>query len=217
MRRRHCNPLQLPAREPTTFAIFAGKHTQRDPPSRDCVPQCQQPPTRFPRRQLPQAGQQSRCRSLSQQHRPVPSHEQHILRHRLESLRFLWQHMPAADAIQWAAFAFRICRLAHQRTELHQCLIEVAAVLRRQQCFRDVPSTSSKHAREHPRHVAVHNRRAFAERDARDRPRRVPADAGKLNPFRRRGRARPPGAPRCPVQVLRTRVVAQTFPQLQHA
>ncbi len=91
--------------------------------------------------------------------------------------------------------AARPRRRADRRAELHQALVERARRVRLGQCRHQLAGAlpqrlaarsaldvvrDREHASEHPRDVAVDERRLLAERDRRDRTRRVRPDAGDL-------------------------------------
>jgi hypothetical protein len=133
-----------------------------------------------------------------------------------------------------AGEARRFGRRAQRRAELHQALIEIAGRgiggERRHQLAGARPQRAlpgggldvvvdREHAGEHARDVAVDERRAFAERDRRDRARGVPPDAGHLAELGRPARQRTAPALRdrlrTGVQVARARVT-EAGPRGEH-
>jgi len=136
-----------------------------------------------------------------------------------------------ARARERAHQAARLARRAQGRAELHQALVEIAGRggrgQRRHQLPRALPRRAlararldvvadREHARQHARHVAVDQRRAFAERDRRDRTRRVGADAGHAAQLGRRARQLAAHRLRARVEVARARVVAEPGPRPEH-
>ena len=131
--------------------------------------------------------------------------------------------------------ATRRGRRAQRRAELHEALVEIARRgglgQRLHQRAGALPQRlhprgrldvvlDREHPREHPRDVAVDQRRALIERDRRDRARRVRADPGYPAELGRTPRQlaapRLPNGARAGPQVPRPRVVAEPAPGSEH-
>ena len=136
-----------------------------------------------------------------------------------------------AHRLDRADQAARRRRRADRGAELHEALVEIAGLrvgierghqlagLRPQRLHalrRLHVLVDREHAREHPRDVAVDERRALAVRDRGDRARRVGSDARHAAELARRARQRLAHRLRAGVEVPRARVVAEAGPRGEH-
>ena len=131
---------------------------------------------------------------------------------------------------QWAGRAARRGRRAQRRAELDQALVEITGIRGLGKRGHQLPGVSPRRVRarcgldvvvdrvepsQHARDVAVDDRRAFAERDRRDRTGGVAADPGYRAKLRRGPRQVADRARAVP-QVARSRVVAEPAPRREH-
>jgi len=224
---------------------FAGEHAQRDSLVCNRMPKRQDRPRRsmargFERRQFPHARQQTVRRPSSEQDAAVAPDPCGIMCHRLglvfapavRQIILLSVRPSEADATQRADGAARIGGCANQCSQFHQGLVERAGVagwknLRGQNptrfaggWFRHV-GANTEHPGKHPHHVPVDQRDSPAEGDAGNRACGVSADAGQ---FHQRVDS-PWEFPavvaydqfRGEVEIPGSRIIAEAFPQLEHA
>jgi len=198
------------------------------------------------RRQLPQPAEQP-LRRAPRQHQHPGRFDPHQRPREDRQLRLLLargdhRQLVLAPRLGRRAFAHhgahqaaRLRRRADRRAELHQPLVQRPGRGPRRQRLHQLTRRrpqrlaargrldvvlDREHPRQHPRDVAVDQRRPLAERDRRDRPGGIRADPGHLAQLGGARRQRPAelriDRP-CPgMQVARARVVAEPGPRGEH-